>query len=220
LFNSLLVDGVIKSGELDAIELRALASFDSAVAVEIVDAFRQSVTSKRVGNKSGHLAGIIKQYTKKEVSVLEKSSSVFESDAVTRTDADCSSAILQDVSRRERKKLESLEIAKIMEEEGITEEIDGEAADELEKLTGCPVSEDGVLYAMPMCGPYSSMLNFKYRVKLTPGPMKKGKAAKQAIDLFTRSRECTAIEKGLIKQLTDPEVHAYSLYFINFTSFN
>lgn len=199
-----MVDGVIKSGELDAIELRALASFDCTVAVEIVDAFRQSVTSKRVGNKSGHLAGIIKQYTKKEISVLEKNSSAV--DEVTGTDADGSTATQQDVSRRERKKLESLEIAKIMEEEGITEEIDGEAADELEKLTGCPVSEDGVLYAMPMCGPYSSMLNFKYRVKLTPGPMKKGKAAKQAIDLFTRSRECTVIEKGLIKQLTDPEV--------------
>jgi len=113
----------------------------------------------------------------------------------------------QEISRRERKKIESMEIARIMEEEGINEEMDGEAADELEKLTGCPVSEDGLLYALPMCGPYFSMLNYKYRVKLTPGPMKKGKGAKQAIELFTRSRECTDLEKGFIKQLTDPEVY-------------
>ena len=31
----------------------------------------------------------------------------------------------------------------------------------LDALTGCPVAEDVLMYAIPVCGPYSSMLNYK-----------------------------------------------------------
>lgn len=31
----------------------------------------------------------------------------------------------------------------------------------LDALTGCPVAEDLLLYAIPVCGPYSAMLNYK-----------------------------------------------------------
>ena len=84
----------------------------------------------------------------------------------------------------------------------------GEAASELEKLCGCPEADDILMYAVPMCGPYTSLLNFKYKIKLTPGTVKKGKCAKQAIDLFTKLRECSDAEKPLIKALTDPEMVA------------
>ena len=50
------------------------------------------------------------------------------------------------------------------------------------------------------------MHNFKYRVKLTPGTVKKGKAAKQAVELFCRGKESSSHESTLIKALTDPEV--------------
>lgn len=51
---------------------------------------------------------------------------------------------------------------------------------ELLKLTGNPHPNDILLFAIPVCAPYSSLLNhYKYRVKLTPGAMKKGKAAHQ-----------------------------------------
>ena len=35
-----------------------------------------------------------------------------------------------------------------------------------------------------MCGPYSSLTNNKFKVKLTPGNLKKGKVAKTSLALF------------------------------------
>ncbi len=48
----------------------------------------------------------------------------------------------------------------------------------------------------------------KYVVKLTPGTGKKGKTAKNAIDVFLNSKDCTQTEKTLMKGLTDPEMVA------------
>lgn len=47
-----------------------------------------------------------------------------------------------------------------------------------------------------MCAPFSTLLGYKYRLKVTPGTYKKGKAAKQAMNLFT-------LQKGI------PEVYYY-----------
>ena len=54
------------------------------------------------------------------------------------------------------------------------DEEEGKQADEINKLTGKPLAEDVLLYAIPVCGPYSAIRSFKYSVKLTPGTMKKG----------------------------------------------
>lgn len=48
----------------------------------------------------------------------------------------------------------------------------------------------------------------KYRVKLTPGTGKKGKTAKNAVEVFMNSKDCSQEEKSLIKGLTDPEMVA------------
>lgn len=40
---------------------------------------------------------------------------------------------------------------------------------------------------------------------MTPGKQKRGKAAKQAIDVFSRARDTPASHKGLIKGVTDNE---------------
>jgi hypothetical protein len=45
-------------------------------------------------------------------------------------------------------------------------------------------------------------------VKLTPGTGKKGKIAKQAIELFTHSSWCLPAEKALLRGLSDPEMVA------------
>lgn len=42
----------------------------------------------------------------------------------------------------------------------------------LNKLTGCPTSSDTILTALPMCAPYSMMVNHKYKIKLQPGTLK------------------------------------------------
>jgi hypothetical protein len=54
---------------------------------------------------------------------------------------------------------------------------------ELDALTGVPRAEDVLLYGVPMCGPYTALQGFKYKVKLTPGTLKKGKAAKTAVEV-------------------------------------
>ena len=79
------------------------------------------------------------------------------------------------LSRRALKKKEQQEILSILEEEGVLDEEEGKQADEINKLTGKPLPEDVLLYAVPVCGPYSAIRSFKYSVKLTPGTMKKGK---------------------------------------------
>jgi hypothetical protein len=42
-------------------------------------------------------------------------------------------------------------------------------------LTAVPLPDDVLLFAVPVCAPYISMTNYKYKVKLTPGNVKKGK---------------------------------------------
>ena len=54
----------------------------------------------------------------------------------------------------------------------------------LESLTWRPLAEDTLLYAVVVVAPYNIMQKFKYKVKLTPGTGKRGKAAKSAIALF------------------------------------
>ncbi|GLE03101.1 hypothetical protein PINS_up011980 [Pythium insidiosum] len=76
------------------------------------------------------------------------------------------------------------------------EEEEAEQLDFFDAFTGAPLPQDMLLHAMPMCAPYSSLLRYKYKVKLTPGSVKKGKAAKTALEylLETNLRE----EKDLL----------------------
>ncbi|KAG7388455.1 hypothetical protein PHYPSEUDO_012516 [Phytophthora pseudosyringae] len=78
--------------------------------------------------------------------------------------------------RREKKE-------KFLEEQ----EDESEGVDFFDAFTGEPLPNDLVLFAMPMCAPYASLAKYKYKVKLTPGSQKKGKAAKQAMEHFFAS---------------------------------
>ncbi|KAF4321106.1 hypothetical protein BBO99_00004034 [Phytophthora kernoviae] len=80
--------------------------------------------------------------------------------------------------RQQREKKE-----KFLEEQ----EDEAEGADFFDAFTGEPLPNDIVLFAMPMCAPYASLTKYKYKVKLTPGSQKKGKAAKQAMEHFFAS---------------------------------
>jgi hypothetical protein len=51
---------------------------------------------------------------------------------------------------------------------------------------GCPRPDDILLFSVPVCGPYNFMQSFKYKVKVIPGTLKKGKAARQALELLSR----------------------------------
>ena len=39
----------------------------------------------------------------------------------------------------------------------------------LDSLTGLPRADDTLLFAVPVCGPYAALQNYKFKVKLTPG---------------------------------------------------
>ncbi|NWH79481.1 NEMF factor, partial [Piaya cayana] len=76
----------------------------------------------------------------------------------------------------------------------------------LGSLTGQPHPEDILLFAVPICAPYTAMTNYKYKVKLTPGTQKKGKAAKIALHNFMQSKEATAREKDLFRSVKDTDL--------------
>ncbi|CAK8531516.1 unnamed protein product [Lathyrus sativus] len=97
-----------------------------------------------------------------------------------------------------------------MEEDDIHEigEEEKEKLNDVDYLTGNPLPNDILLYAVPVCGPYNAVQSYKYRVKIIPGPVKKGKAAKTAMNLFSHISEATNREKELMKACTDPELVA------------
>eukprot|EP00800_Vazella_pourtalesii_P016405 TRINITY_DN4738_c0_g1_i1.p1 TRINITY_DN4738_c0_g1~~TRINITY_DN4738_c0_g1_i1.p1 ORF type:complete len:859 (-),score=233.96 TRINITY_DN4738_c0_g1_i1:205-2781(-) len=76
----------------------------------------------------------------------------------------------------------------------------------LNTLTAQPLEDDIILYAVVMCGPYATLLNSKYKAKLTPGSGKKGKALQAAFTAFANSSDVTPTEKEHIKNLRDTDV--------------
>jgi hypothetical protein len=50
--------------------------------------------------------------------------------------------------------------------------------------------------------------NFKFKLKLTPGTLKKGKIAKQALDAFGAMRDASPAERRALSALSLPEVVA------------
>ncbi|XP_054806726.1 uncharacterized protein LOC129309262 [Prosopis cineraria] len=97
-----------------------------------------------------------------------------------------------------------------MEEDDINEigEEEKEKLNDVDYLTGNPLPNDILLYAVPVCGPYTAVQSYKFRVKIIPGAAKKGKAAKTATNLFSHMPESTSREKELMKACTDPELVA------------
>ena len=80
----------------------------------------------------------------------------------------------------------------------------------LDSLTGIPRGSDVLMYAVPVCAPYAALQGYKYRIKVTPGTQKRGKAARQAVDFLTKAMagEMTDRERQLIKSVPDTELIA------------
>jgi len=51
----------------------------------------------------------------------------------------------------------------------------------LDAFVGTPLPGDELLAAVPVCAPWAALGNYKYRVKLQPGSVKKGKAVKEIL---------------------------------------
>uniref|UniRef100_A0A673C8Y5 Ribosome quality control complex subunit NEMF n=1 Tax=Sphaeramia orbicularis TaxID=375764 RepID=A0A673C8Y5_9TELE len=73
-------------------------------------------------------------------------------------------------------------------------------------LTGQPHPEDVLLFAVPVCAPYTALSNYKHKVKLTPGTQKKGKAARTAVFSFMKAKEASTREKDLFRSVKDTDL--------------
>lgn len=89
------------------------------------------------------------------------------------------------------------------------QELEGESKSSehrlIDTITENPLSDDILLYAIPMCGPYSAFQSFKYKVKVIPGNNKRGKAAKTCLGLFLHDKGASQREKDLLKALKDQD---------------
>lgn len=81
-----------------------------------------------------------------------------------------------------------------------------EAENLLTSLTGQPHPEDVLLFAVPVCAPYTALTNYKHKVKLTPGAQKKGKAARTAVLNFMKAKEASLREKDLFRSVKDGDL--------------
>ncbi|KAG0261714.1 hypothetical protein BG011_000741 [Mortierella polycephala] len=81
---------------------------------------------------------------------------------------------------------ETEEVRRLLQEENIKmlEPEESENLTVLDGLTGKPLPTDILQFAVPVCAPYGALQKYKYKVKLIPGTMKKGKAVKTAINHF------------------------------------
>lgn len=75
------------------------------------------------------------------------------------------------------------EMRRLARDEGIEELDDDERAEmtALDAFVGTPLPGDELLAAIPVCAPWAALGNYKYRVKLQPGSVKKGKAVKEIL---------------------------------------
>ncbi|KAJ0946500.1 putative NFACT protein [Helianthus annuus] len=79
-----------------------------------------------------------------------------------------------------------------MEEYYIKEigEDEKEKLNDVDYLTGVPLPNDILLYAVHVCAPYAAVQSYKYRVKIIPRTTKKGKSCKNGDELFwSRARK-------------------------------
>lgn len=81
-----------------------------------------------------------------------------------------------------------------------------EAENLLTSLTGQPHPEDVLMFAVPVCAPYTALSNHKHKVKLTPGSQKKGKAARTAVLSFMKAKETSTREKDLFRSVKDTDL--------------
>uniref|UniRef100_A0A4W4ER43 Ribosome quality control complex subunit NEMF n=1 Tax=Electrophorus electricus TaxID=8005 RepID=A0A4W4ER43_ELEEL len=86
------------------------------------------------------------------------------------------------------------------------EQDDKEGENLLDSLTGQPYLDDVLLFAVPVCAPYTALSNYKHKVKLTPGTQKKGKAARTAVFSFMRAKESSTREKDLFRSVKDTDL--------------
>ena len=83
---------------------------------------------------------------------------------------------------------------------------DAERVSFINRIVGAPFKEDDIEYALPVCAPIAATNALKYRMKVTPGSQKKGKAAKVAMEILMRAPFASKPELDAMRALADADV--------------
>ena len=132
------------------------------------------------------LLGSAKAQEKKESAALEKAAreAKFAADKERRR-AQHERAMQTEHLRQER--LNAGDVASGIEDDvGMTEQERLELAN-LDALVGTPIAGDQILAALPVVAPWSALAKCKYKIKLQPGSVKKGKAVREIVTRWTNA---------------------------------
>ncbi|KAJ5087860.1 hypothetical protein N7456_011476 [Penicillium angulare] len=78
-------------------------------------------------------------------------------------------------------------------------------------LVGTPTPDDEILAAIPVCAPWGAMGKYKYKVKLQPGAVKKGKAVKEIIGRWVSETTTGKVKKDHAEDAGIPRADAERL---------
>ncbi|KAL7952484.1 hypothetical protein V8C34DRAFT_299210 [Trichoderma compactum] len=100
--------------------------------------------------------------------------------------------------RKQKEVAEQEEIRRAMMNEGLDagEPDEAEKATNLDTLVGTPLAGDEILEVLPVCAPWSALVRYKYKVKMQPGSVKKGKAIKEVLERL----KTDSARKGVIDE--------------------
>lgn len=101
---------------------------------------------------------------------------------------------------------EKNQIQQILDDENLLGEEELKALGETDSLTGNPLKEDTLLFCLPMCAPHIATNSYKYRIKLVPGNLKKGKAVSLITHTWFTMDTATETEKVLIKNMNEMDL--------------
>jgi hypothetical protein len=190
-------DSDVRWDKFDAGTLEQLLSLSPEAQLAAAKRLLNLKQTTRIDNFSGSLGGIIRtvrKYGHENLKIETEESA-------------------ENVKRKTKgeKEAEAIKWKQAMAEEGVVELEGDDVVDdtiELNKLTGKPHADDLILSAVPVCAPYNTLSKYTYRVKLTPGNQKRGKAAKQCVELFIRDDNNKATSnhetyKEFIKKVID-----------------
>jgi len=192
---------VIAEGEIAVEHLSTLSAFSDAEGLEILQLFESGLQDKTKsgGSKSAFLAAIMQRYRREKEN--QKKEGTKDKQMVKK--AASSAAELASESEGEQVDGGSERVA---DDADLLDADELSFDDDIDSITGHPTPEDVILYAIPCCGPFSAIKQFKFRVKIAPGNLKKGKVAKTAIMAFTNNAFVSPQEKNCMNSLTEVEM--------------
>jgi len=97
-------------------------------------------------------------------------------------------------TQKETAEHEAARKAMLEEDAGVDEE-EEERLTSIDALVGTALPGDEILEAIPMCAPFSAMNKCKYKTKLQPGTVKKGKAVKEILGRWTSDANLKWVDK-------------------------